>query len=216
MAPEENNSKPKQTKLQKSPLRGKSSKADVAVEDKQGKLRLRLPRRIADGSSRYIYTGLDATTDNQKKAQVVAWQIEEDIRTDQLDPTLDRYKLQFRPKITVAKKVDLSELWVSYCDYKRPQLAPTTYQRDYIRKFAHHIDSLPSKDIRDAVAIRDFLLQTLSASTAKRLLTHFAACCRWAESSGLLKSNPFAGMASSIRKPKSDKSIDPFTALVTS
>ncbi|BCL34593.1 hypothetical protein NSMS1_10400 [Nostoc sp. MS1] len=189
----------------------KANTGEIGIENKQGKLRLRLPRLIVDGSLRYIYTGLADTPENRKKAQIVAWQLEEDIRTGQLDPTLESYKQQFRPKITVVKKVDLLELWASYCEYKRPQLAPTTYQRDYIRKYAHHIRQLPTKDPRDAVAIRDYLLQTLSADTAKRVLTHLAACCNWAVDSGLLEKNPFVGMAGKIRQPTINTTIDPFT-----
>jgi integrase len=184
----------------------------VGIENKQGKLRLRLPRLIVDGSLRYIYTGLTDTPDNRKKAQIVAWQLEEDIRTGQLDPTLENYKQQFRPKIRVNTcSLDLLELWTSYCEYKRPQLAETTYHRDYIRKYAHHIQGLPSKDTKDAVVIRDHLLQTLSADTAKRVLTHLSACCNWAVDSGLLDKNPFAGMAGKIRQPKVNQEIDPFT-----
>ncbi|BAY37267.1 phage integrase family protein [Nostoc sp. NIES-2111] len=183
----------------------------VGIENKQGKLRLRLPRAVAQDSSRYISTGFTDTPDNRKKALVVAWAIEEDIRTGQLDPTLENYKQQFRPKIAVVKKVNLLELWVSYCEYKRPQLAETTYTNDYKRKFGNHIRELPTKDPREAVAIRDYFVQNLSAYTARIMLTHTSACCNWAVDSGLLDKNPFVGMAGKIRQPKSNASIDPFT-----
>ncbi|MBW4453063.1 MAG: DUF3596 domain-containing protein [Nostoc indistinguendum CM1-VF10] len=87
---------------------------EVGIENKAEKLRLRLPRAIAVGSSSYISTGLGATPENLKKAQVVAWQIEEDIKTGQLDPTLERYKQQFRPKtvvVTQKQTPDLLKLW---------------------------------------------------------------------------------------------------------
>ncbi|MEJ1935374.1 site-specific integrase [Nostoc sp. NIES-2111] len=207
MAPEENNSNAATNNLKRKCCLA----PEIGIENKQGKLRLRLPRLIVDGSLRYIYTGLTDTPDNRKKVLIVAWQIEEDIKTNQLDATLESYKQQFRPKITVVKKVDLSELWASYCEYKRPQLAPTTYQKDYIRKYAHHIRQLPTKTPRDAIVIRDYLLQTLSADTAKRVLTYLSACCNWAVDSGLLEKNPFAGMAGKIRQPTSNTSVDPFT-----
>lgn len=190
---------------------------EVGIENKEGKLRLRLPRTVAQNSSRYISTGLTDTPDNRKKAQVVAWAIEEDIKTGQLDPTLERYKQQFRPKITVAKvqQLDLLELWLKYAEYKRPQLAETTYRKDYVLKFANHIRRLPTRDTKEAVVIRDYLLQTLRPNAAKRMLTNLSACCSWAEDSGLLNSNPFAGMAGKIRQPTSNAtsnaSIDPFT-----
>ncbi len=49
----------------------------------------------------------------------------------------------------------------------------------------------------------------------KRLLTRINACCKWALESGLIDQNPFQGMASQIKLPKSatsdDFDIDPFT-----
>ncbi|MBU7586855.1 MAG: tyrosine-type recombinase/integrase [Nostoc sp. TH1S01] len=185
---------------------------EIGLENKQGKLRLRLPRVIADGSLRYIYTGLPDTPDNRKKAQVVAWTIEEDISTGQLDLTLERYKQEFKPKIIVSKQEsDLLELWVKFAEYKRPQLAETTYEKDYTRKLPNHIRQLPTRKITEAIVIRDYLLGNLSANTAKRILVHLSACCKWAKDSGLIVNNPFAGMASTIRQPKAAATIDPFT-----
>lgn len=192
------------------------SSPEVGLENKQGKIRLRLPRSVAEGSSRYISTGLDFTPENQKKAQVVAWAIEEDIRRNQIDTTLERYKQQFRPKQTIAiqrqAELDLSCLWLKYAEYKKPQLAPTTYTKDYVRKFPGHIRNLPTQKLADAVVIRDHLLQTLSTNTAKRVLTYLSACCKWAVKSGLIPSNPFADMAADIRRPKQQQTIEPFTA----
>lgn len=183
----------------------------IAIENKNGKLRLRLPRAIAAGCSRYIYTGLEDTDDNRKKAQVVAWAIEEDISRGTLDTTLARYKQEFRPKQTLVKQVSLLSLWLKYAEYKRPQLAQTTYEKDYLRKLPNHIRQLSTQDIREAVAIRNHLLQTLSANAAKRVLMHLSACCRWAEDSGIITRNPFAQMSASIRQPTQTKNIDPFT-----
>lgn len=187
---------------------------EVGIENKVGKLRLRLPRAIAIGSSRYISTGLGATPENLKKAQVVAWQIEEDIKTGHLDPTLERYKQQFRPKtfvVTQKRIPDLLELWFGYAEYKRHQLAETTYRKDYLRKFPYHLRKLPTRSLTDAIVIRDYLLLNLSAATAKKVLRSLAACCVWAVKSGLIDTNPFAGMAADVRQPKHHKTIDPFT-----
>jgi integrase len=188
---------------------------EVGIENKQGKLRLRLPRAIAEGSSRYISTGLDTTPENHKKAQIVAWTIEEDVRNNQLDPSLERYRRSFvtQQKTIVQKEpeIDLLSLWYKYAEYKKSQLAPTTYIKDYVRKFPNHIKGLPTRQLKDAVVIRDHLLQTFTANTAKKVLTYFSACCKWGVKSKLITSNPFKDMASDIRKPKSQHKIDPFT-----
>ncbi|WP_375510175.1 tyrosine-type recombinase/integrase [uncultured Nostoc sp.] len=188
---------------------------EVGIENKAGKLRLRLPRAIAVGSSRYISTGLGATPENLKKAQVVSWQIEEDIKTGQLDPTLERYKQQFRPKtvvVTQKQTPDLIELWFGYAEYKRHQLAETTYRKDYLRKFPYHLRKLPTRNLTEAIVIRDYLLLNLSAATAKKVLRSLAACCAWAVKSGIITVNPFAGMAADVRQPKHQRAIDPFTS----
>ncbi|WP_414582386.1 site-specific integrase [Scytonema sp. PCC 10023] len=187
-------------------------KGIVGIENKKGKLRLRLPRSVATDSARYLSTGMDATLDNHRKAQRVALEIEEDIRAGQFDLSFERYLGQFKTQPQkIVRGTDLGELWGRYCQYMKPQLAVTTYQRDYTRKYANHIQRLPTRDLRKAIAIRDHLVATLSADTAKRVLTYINACCSWGVSSGLVSHNPFEGMAKSIKVAKAGADIDPFT-----
>ncbi|WP_373530400.1 tyrosine recombinase XerC [Nostoc sp.] len=198
----------------------KQSSGTVGIEVKGNKLRLRLPRAVAIGSQRYISTRLDNTSENFKRLQSLAWQIEADISTGKIAETIPGYYNQFKAiplVITLndlvavpAKAITLSQLWVQYCEYKRSQLAVTTYQRDYLKKYANHIARLP-QELNKAVAIRDTLVATTSPDTAKRLLTLLSACGKWAVKSGLIEVNPFAEMATDIKLPKSSHSIDPFS-----
>lgn len=191
----------------------KAVRGTVAIEDKQGKWRIRLPRAVAKDSQRYISTRLDSTPENLKKVQVVAWGIEDDINSGSLDVTLERYAAAFRPSLTVLKptKVDLGELWEKYSTYRKPQVAATTYIKEYTRKIPNHIKSLPTREIGNAVAIRNHLVATLTPESAKRMLTQLSACCDWAVKSSLIKENLFAGMASEIKLSKKEKEINPFT-----
>lgn len=190
-------------------------RGSVAIEEKQGKWRIRLPRAVALDSSRYISTSLEATADNLKKVQRVVWDIEEDIRIGNLDPSLSRYTQQFKPKLTVVKPLQgltLDELWTRYCDYRKPQVAITTYIREYQGRYASHIKKLPTKDLSEAIAIREYITSNLSLNTAKRLLTQISACCKWAVKSGLIQKNPFADMAAEVKLAnKEADSIDPFS-----
>lgn len=68
----------------------KAAIGTVAIEEKQGKWRIRLPRTVAKDSARYISTRLDATPENFKQAQITAWTIEEDLRSGKFDPTLEK------------------------------------------------------------------------------------------------------------------------------
>lgn len=191
----------------------KAARGTVGIEEKNNNIRLRLPRAVANGSQRYITTGLLATPENHKKAQIVAWTIEEDLRNGRFDPTLEKYKHKPTKVHKPSTTPDLITLWNSYCDFKKTQVAETTFKKQYLSRFANHIKRLPTKDLKGAIAIRDYLVVNLSAREAKRTLTQLSACCKWAVKSGLLQSNPFADMASEIKLAKKDTdSIDPFTA----
>lgn len=139
--------------------------------------------------------------------------IEEDLRNDQFDATLEKYKYKPVKVHKPATTPDLLTLWNCYCDFKKPQVAETTFKKQYLSRFANHIKKLPTKDLKQAIAIRDYLVANLPAREAKRTLTQLSACCKWAVKSGLLQANPFAEMASEIKLAKKDTdTIDPFTA----
>ncbi|MDZ8221847.1 site-specific integrase [Nostoc sp. ChiVER01] len=199
----------------------RTARGNVGVEEFRGKLRLRLPRSVTpQGKQAFISTGLDSNDINRRRVDSVANWIEEEIITGQLDPTLERYKEKLesykKPQLTLVNprtpQTDIMGLWEQYCAYMKPQLASTTYRRDYARKYTNHIKGLPTKDLTQAIAIRDHLLTQLSPNAAKRVLTYLAACCKWAMGSGLAKDNPFAGMSEDIKLPKHDSdAIDPFS-----
>jgi integrase len=105
----------------------------------------------------------------------------------------------------------LDELWEKYSQFKKPQISPSTYVKDFT-KHKNHISRLPSKSLEDAALIRDHLLANLTLGAAKRCLTQLKACCSWAVEEGLTETNPFLTMK--IRVPKGlseDKDVNPFT-----
>lgn len=195
-------------------MKQRNKRGSVGIETKQGKLRLRLPRTIADVNARYISTGLDDTPENRRKAQVTAWQIEEDINHGSLDPTLTRYKFN-QPTIIVTRSKDvpdLRELWVGYCRHRQPVVAVTTYKHQYLGYYTNHINRLPSHSIADANYIRQHIVSTLSNTVARLILTQLNACCRWALKEGLIEHNPFINMASELKRQGwSSEDIDPFS-----
>lgn len=198
-------------------------KGSVGIENKGGKLRLRLSRAYhPEGKQVYISTRLPDTPDNRKKAQVKAWEIEEDLARGDFDLSLARYT--FQPKISLVSRngspveaIKLIDLWDSFCQYKRPQLEESTFIKEYQGDYRKRIETLPSQSLGDAVAIRDHLLQTRTLDVAKRTLIRLSACCDWAVDSGKIAANPFTRMATKIRAPKADPNedflddIDPFS-----
>lgn len=99
----------------------------------------------------------------------------------------------------------LAQLWADYCDFKRSQVAPSTYDRDY-NKFTQRIKRMQAEapHLRNAIAIRDWLLANYAADTARRTIQQFSAACKWAEDSDMLQHNPFAGVGRHLKptRPK--------------
>lgn len=92
----------------------------------------------------------------------------------------------------------LAKIWASYREHRRPELAPTTYGREYGR-IQDRIAQMP-KNLRYGDDYRDYLLETYSPETAKRTMQALNAACKWAVGEGYLKTNPLERAA--IRTPK--------------
>jgi integrase len=191
-------------------------KCKVGIEDSQGKLRLRLPREaVGDKSKRYISTGLDSTPENYKRVQQVAYTIEEKLLSGELTSEVLQSLTNFKPKLLVLPtppKLTTVQLWEMYSEHKRSQVAPTTFIKEYQKKFFNHIKKLPSNALENGAATRDFLLKTTTADTTKRVLLHLNAACEWAVETKLLTTNSFEGMAKDIKLNKHyQENINPFT-----
>lgn len=175
----------------------------VAIEEYRGLYRLRLPRSIYP--QRYISTGLHLSPENYKKVQLVAWEIEEDAKSGYLDIT--KYKQRFQSKV-ITVTTSLVELWAEYCEYKKPNLAPTTYQHEYVRAVSRFI-RMPEVTL-DAQATFKHLTKVTTPARAKLVLEHLSRCCQWGVDTGQLKTNPYQGLATKVQMPRA-KPILPFT-----
>ena len=198
----------------------KAKRGTCSVNASQGKLRIRLPRCVANGEQFFLYTGLPDSQLNHKKVLAIALTIEADIESQRFDTSLERYRtaireLSAKQTIQIAKKnPTLIELWDKYAISREKQVSKASFHNDFLGRYPRMIRLLPSQEITDAPMIREFLLETRTADAAKRLLVQFNACCRWALRNKLIESNPFDGLASEIRVPKySWKNIDPFSML---
>ncbi len=107
----------------------------------------------------------------------------------------------------------LSKLWVQYAEFRKGQIAPSTYKRDY-QKIARRLVRMTKEApyLETSIEIRDWLLSRYSAETARRTIQQFNACGRWAMESELLTRNPFEGVQRHIRpKRPGDKAWAAFT-----
>jgi integrase len=193
---------------------GRASKGSVSILSSNQRLQLRFRYR---GKRYYISTGLADTPNNRKLAELKASEIEKDILYERFDATLEKYQphsaLSTVTPITPIKKPQpkLDELWDRYSEFKKPQISPSTYAKDFT-KHRNHIAKLPTRSLDEASAIRDYLLSNLTPDAAKRCLIQIKACCNWGLSEGLIDNNPFAAMK--IQVPKGameEQDISPFS-----
>jgi integrase len=115
----------------------------------------------------------------------------------------------------INKASNLLEVWDKYIDFKRPSVTPS-YLAHQLQQTRNHLKKLSDLSELDAVGIRDWAMREMTLDSAKRFITQLSACCEWAKNSNLIEVNPFAGMASQIKLPRSQKvngdEIEPFTA----
>lgn len=192
----------------------KSAKGSVVIFTSHNRLQLRF--RFG-GKRRYLSLGLTDTPINRKFAELKAAEIEQDIFKEKFDTTLQKYKsASDREKIALNSSIDaykpnLVELWQKYAEFKKPQVSPSTYTKDY-KRHHNHIAALPTYSLDEASVIRDWLLSQKTVNTAKRCLTQIKACCNWSVEEGLIQINPFASMKIALPKgTNEDADINPFS-----
>lgn len=205
----------------------KGKKGSVQFKNTKGRLQIVFSYPVKVGGKVqnkrfYISTGFDDTPVNRQRVGDIVRMVQRDLDYGEVDLTLERYK----PRAAIATvspippifpnelegpEVTLDQLWDRYSHFKKPQVSPSTFAKDFPRH-RNHISRLPSKSLEDAGLIRDSLLENLTPDAAKRCLTQIRACCNWAVEEGLIETNPFLGMK--IRVPKGlseDEDINPFT-----
>lgn len=192
----------------------KAKAGTVGIDLRQGKLRMRLPRSVTSETQRFITTRLDDTPENRRRVQRVCWDAEEEIKNGVFD--VERYKSLFVPTVpfvgvTPTRTVDILELWSSYLVFIKPQLEPSTFKAQYQSQYSNHIKALPSHKLTEAVAIRDYLLASLSPYTSKRVLCRLSACCEWAKRSKLIPVNPFVELLADVKVKHNREEPDPFS-----
>ena len=192
----------------------KSAKGSVVILNSHDRLQLRF--RFG-GKRRYLSLGLPDTPINRKFAELKAAEIEQDIFKEKFDSSLKKYKsASEREKITptlsgTAERPNLIELWQKYDEFKKPQVSPSTYAKDY-KRHRNHIAALPVHSLDEASAIRDWLLSNKTVDTAKRCLTQIKACCNWSVEEGSIETNPFAQMKITLPKGTNEYAdINPFS-----
>lgn len=134
----------------------KSAKGSVVVLTSHNRLQLRF--RFG-GKRHYISLGLSDTAINRKFAELKAAEIEQDILKERFDKTLEKYKpVSEREKKNLSSNeinsapFNLDELWEKYCEFKKPQVSPSTYAKDF-KRHGNHISDLPTHSLDSCFTI---------------------------------------------------------------
>jgi len=163
--------------------------------------------------------------DDRSRGEIIAQQIEGDIKLGTFDPTLQRYggglkeiqrkldKAQEKIKELRAKESQeqLGHLWPLYRDFKAKSLAPSTIALDYDRRIGGILPKLPTLLLARAAEIQDWIVDNCPPEQARRILTQLSACCKWAVKRGMIEVNPFAGLGAQIHVPREESDINPFS-----
>jgi integrase len=207
--------------------RGKSKKGSVQFKNTKGRLQIVFSYPVeVDGEVQrkrfYISTGFDDTPLSRQRVGDTVRAIQRDIDYGEVDLSLQKYQTvgslttvspisPISPNPPVAPEMGLDKIWEKYAQFKKPQIIPSTYAKDFTKQ-KNHISRFPSRSLDEAILIRDYLLAKLTPDAAKRCLTQLKACCSWAEEEGLIEGNPFLTMK--IKAPKGlseDEDVNPFT-----
>jgi integrase len=215
---------------------GRAKRGAVSIIESNGRIQLRWRWQ---GKRFYLSLGLDYDALGIKVAEVKAREIELDMMKGEFDNSLIRYKPngvqhEMRRKrgeeegrgvdlknksnpsmdrgvgASVIKRIGLGDLWELYSRFKEKQLAESTLFRDYGR-VARRIKEMPTDDLRQAIAIRDWLMDSYSYEVSRRMLVQLKACCDWAVTSKLIDSNPFTALQLKRQKKNGSHTRKPFS-----
>ncbi|MBE9171395.1 tyrosine-type recombinase/integrase [Pleurocapsales cyanobacterium LEGE 06147] len=194
---------------------------EIVKSDATGKkkLRIRLPRSLFAGKSKYIALGLDDTPKNQVYAEKRIDLINSDILNDCFDLTLERYKPQAKKQAHIAKlqaltapKID--QLYQRYIEVRKDQVSPNTYLKNYLHWLARLQDeNVPSDALEvsqeGAVKLLEYLSGKYTNNANKRLFDQLNACCIWAIGAGAIKTdyNPYSKAKNLIPATKKKRKL---------
>lgn len=99
----------------------------------------------------------------------------------------------------------LTELWAAYVEHRRPQVAPSTVKRDYLR-ITNRLETMreTAPDLATGDDIRDHLLTQYSHETTRRTIMQLQAATRYAVFRGWLPANPFEGVMRYMPRPRAN------------
>jgi hypothetical protein len=147
--------------------RSKSKKGSVQFKNTKGRLQIVFSYPVeVDGEVQrkrfYISTGFDDTPLSRQRVGDTVRAIQRDIDYGEVDLSLQKYQTvgslttvsPISPNPPVAPEMGLDKIWEKYAQFKKPQISPSTYAKDFTKQ-KNHISRFPSRSLDEAILIRD-------------------------------------------------------------
>jgi hypothetical protein len=160
--------------MHSSSKQGKGSKRSVQFKNTKGCLQIVFSHLVEESGETkrkrfYLSTGYEDTPLNRQLVGDTVRIIQRDVDYGEVDLSLRKYKPAvlltinssiplISPNTPTQSQPTLSKLWEKYSQFKKPQVSPSTYCKDFT-KHRNHISKFPSNELKDAALIRDYLLE---------------------------------------------------------
>lgn len=166
------------------------------TRDKHQNLLLQIPGVYAQAyygkKQKYISFGGKESAENRVLVDQARNLLQLDLETEKFNPQ-DLSKYQHPTKRVTNKysctqpstEISLLELFDRYCEYKKPQLAETTYKSHYRGCYLNAITKAP-QDLKDQLAIQNYLVNTFKPTGIIRLLGAIHQAILWGKREKLI------------------------------
>lgn len=199
--------------------KGKGAKGNVSIYVEKGRIKANLPRQYFGGKQVRIALGMDASPENMARAERIAARITMDLQDDCFDSTLEKYGIKQHLKLVQAslvcddttpkQEMSILEVWSSYCEYRKNDLAATTYHNTYKKFYASCLEQAIEQVGENAIAIRGWLLANRRSDTTKDLLSLLSKAYKLLIKQRTVSCDPFDGLSDNIERVKKKvKEID--------
>lgn len=206
---------------------GKARKGQVTVRPDSGSIKACFPRSyFADGKQ--VKLGTQINPDNwEAKASQLQRRLQIELEDGKLSDNgvfnIGRYREVLReygldPQLRIVKdavtsddqlppKPELSilEVWDMYCEYRKHDLAETTYELTYKQYYQNFIISAIKVVQEDAIKIRNWLVENRNAATAKKVIAALEDAYKLAIRQKLVSINIFEGLSKEMSSKKGAK-----------
>jgi integrase len=179
----------------------RAKKGTISVENREGMLRLRLPRGWYQKKIKYLSLGIPDTPENKLIATAKKAIMEADYIYQKFDFSLNKYRFDIAPE--KEKQLTLLEIFAQYLSFKSHLLKHSSL-RD-LNLTLRRIEAMPKEILASAEKVKSWLIENTTQDQSRRILMQISACCDWALEQKLIINNPFK----ELKKLKKNASLKP-------